>query len=338
MPEPSDEQWLDLHMAFREYCEAKPWEWLDDSNIVTIEHPGWNYKGHAAVLGSGGIEFGLGVYRGDEGLAGYLGSVTGAFDTESSEVLDITNAVSALLADRELLPKEDRDVIRSLGLRYRGRGSWPLFQSAEPGYLPWRLNSDDAAVLAVSLRCMTDLAELVRTGKESLDDSMDDSSLFLTRTFRNGAWINRWEQVISPVPPPVLDYPDLERLRQLAESKPRESETWELSIFYLHVPVREQRGARPHFPVMAMLVHSEFGYLVQSPFMRPDPSDTDRQELLVEALEALPALPSEIVVNAPRLTKLVESVTSPLGIALSVDETPALWAAQEELLDTLEPF
>ena len=86
-----------------------------------------------------------------------------------------------------------------------------------------------------------------------------------------------------------------------------------------------------------MLVHSEFGYLVQSPFMRPDPSDTDRQELLVEALEALPALPSDIVVNAPRLTKLVESVTSPLGIALSVDETPALWAAKEELLDTLEP-
>jgi hypothetical protein len=39
MAEPTSEQWLDLHAAFREYCEAAPWQWFDDADLVAIKHP-----------------------------------------------------------------------------------------------------------------------------------------------------------------------------------------------------------------------------------------------------------------------------------------------------------
>ena len=335
MSEPSPEQWLDLHEAFREYCQAAPWQWFDDTSLVTVEHPAGEDKGYCVVLGNGGIEYGLAVYRGDEGLAGYLALMSGAVEVGSLESLDMTNALSAMLADRDELSKPDRDTIRSLGLRYRGRGQWPLFQNYKPGYLPWRLEADETVFLAMALRCVTDAASQVEKGELTLD-SEDSPELFLTRSLHNGEWHNRWETLLFPMPPPVPDYPDTECLRQLAESKPETGSVWELGIFFLHAPVREERGGRPHFPVSAMLVEADSGFVIPELFTGPGPSDTDRQELLVKILETLPSLPSEIVVSAPRIAQLVEPVTAPLGIALAVDETPALWSVKEELFQFLE--
>ena len=335
MGEPSREQWLELHEAFREYCQAAPWEWFDDLDLITVEHPSAEHKGYCVVLSSGGIEYGLAVYRGDVGLVGYMGLMSGAIDSESEDMIDYTDSVSAILADRDLLPKADRDTIRSLGLRYRGRGQWPLFQAAEPGYLPWRLEADEAVFLAIALRCMTDLTLLVKKGELRLE-RVDGQDQFLTRTFDNGEWLNHWEIIPLPVPPPVPDYPDLERLRRLAEAKPKSGSTWELSIFYLHMPVIERRGERPYFPVLALLVDADSGFAFPELSSESNPPDADRQEMLVKILEALPAMPSEIVVNAPRTAALVESVTAPLGIELSVDETPALWSVQEAFLNTTD--
>ena len=335
MAEPSREQWLELHEAFREYCQAAPWEWFDDFDLITVEHPSVEHKGYCVVLGSGGIEYGLAVYRGDAGLVGYLGLMSGAIDSESEGMIDYTDSVSAILADRELLTKADRDTIRSLGLRYRGRGQWPLFQTAEPGYLPWRLEADEAVFLTIALRCMTDLTSLVKQGEVSLE-RVDGQDQFLTRTFDNGEWLNHWENVRLPVPPPIPDYADSERLRRLAETKSKSGSTWELSISYLHMPISEVRGERPYFPVFALLVEANSGFAFPEIASEPNPPDADRQELLVRILEALPAIPSEITVNGPRTAALVESVTSPLGIELSVDETPALWSVQETLLNTMD--
>ena len=142
-----------------------------------------------------------------------------------------------------------------------------------------------------------------------------------------------------PLPPLAPDFPNMERLRQLAESKSMAVSVWELGIFYLHTPVRrEERGGRPHFPVFALLVHSDSEFLLHEQFMGPGPSDSDRQELLVKLLEAAPVLPSEIVVSTPRTAQLVESVTAPLGIALSVDGTAVLWGIREELFGFLDEY
>ena len=168
-----------------------------------------------------------------------LGAITGAFYPESPEILDYTNTVTAHLADRELLHQEDRNVIRSLGLRYRGRSRWPLFQSAQPGFVPWRLNSGEADFQALSLQCITDLTRLVSQSELSLD-SNDGPGLYLVRKFNSGGWKDEWEPLLFPVPSSITNYPDYERLRQLLGTKQRISGTLELSISHVHVPLQLQ--------------------------------------------------------------------------------------------------
>ncbi len=99
MPEPTSEQWLDLHQAFRDYCESKPWEWMDDTDLVAVEHPFGEYKGYCVVLGGGGIEYGLAVYNGDEGLAGYLEAVSGVNNVRAAHLIEpVTSSLSIQLS------------------------------------------------------------------------------------------------------------------------------------------------------------------------------------------------------------------------------------------------
>ena len=146
--------------------------------------------------------------------------------------------MTALLADRELLHQEDRNVIRSLCLRYCGRGRWPLFLSAQFGFVPWRLNSVEADFLALSLQCIADLTRLVSQGGLSLD-STDGPGLFLVRKF-NGGWQDEWEPLLFPFPSSIANYPDYERLRQLLDTRQRISAARELSISHVHVPLQLQ--------------------------------------------------------------------------------------------------
>ncbi len=159
MSEPTAQQWLDLYGAFKDFCQATPWEWVDDTYVPVIEDPAGQYRGYCVVLGGGGMQYGLAVFMGEEGLAAILALMTGSVDSESADSLYELNTVSAMLADREDLENQDRATIRELGLKYRGRGSWPLFRRTVPGYLPWFLEADEAVFLTMALRYVIDLVE-----------------------------------------------------------------------------------------------------------------------------------------------------------------------------------
>ncbi len=337
MTEPTIEQWLDLHQAFMDYCAATPWLWLGDTDVVAVENPSGEYKGYCAVMGSSEIEYGLSVHIGDEGLAGYLTLMTGDVDPESLEAFYMMRALSAMLADREDLDTADRDVIRGLGLRYRGRGKWPLFRSIATGYMPWRLNSDEAEFLTIALRNVIDIASRTAGGEEVLY-AESDPSLILTRVFRDGAWQDRWEAFMPPRPAePVPDYPDSERLHQLAQSKPRGPLVWELSIFYLQTPIQEERGERPFFPTMILVVDRGSSLILGTEALGAIPSTTQRQGALVRLLEKVSILPSEIVVDSASTANLLEFVTRPLGVKLSVGETPVLDDVKHSLMTFIDP-
>jgi hypothetical protein len=230
------------------------------------------------------------------------------------------NAISAQLGDREHLTQADRDIIRSLGLRYRGRGRWPVFRRAKPGFAPWRLSGDEAVFLTAALQNITDAAARIESGGLDLYGD-EDYSRILTRTLNNGAWQDRWDVFVMPSPRPVPDFPDPERLQRLADSKPQSGNTWEFGYLYIYAPVQEEKGERPFFPLAAFICDQVSKFSLPDQFFGPDPTPTDRQEMLVKLLERLPVVPSEIVVNKARTAQIIEPVTAPLGIQISVGDT-----------------
>ena len=323
MTEPTQEQWLELHDAFKDYCESAPWEWMDDRDVVAILHPSRGYKGYCVILGGGGVEYGLAVYLDDLGLASYLSAITGELEDDDPEGLATMNALAAMRADRNELSQRDRDTIRSLGLRYRGRGRWPFFRSTLPGYVPWYLDGEEAAFLALALRQVNDVATRFKTGMLKLY-SPENDQLILTRFLEGGAWQERWEPLATPELPvqDVPEYSDTGRLEELKTLKTVSSHVWEFDMFHLPFPERLEKGDRPYLPVTAIIADRDSPLCWSKSHPGPNPSAGHRQDLLVGLFEVCPFMPGEIVVDSPVTADLLRPVTEPLEIRLSVGETP----------------
>ncbi len=332
MKEPTRAQWREMHVAFSEFCRAEPWDTLDDTDVIIIEHPSGQYMGYCTIMGASEMEYGLTVFMGDKGLAAYLEL---ALEEPGPRMFDRMNALIATLGDRKELDARERAAMRRLGLRYRGRDKWPIFRSLKSGFLPWRLNEDETLFMTAALRNVVDVVSRIAAGELSLY-RYDDPDRALVRILREGVWRDQWERLMmpdSPAPTPYYTHP--ERLRRIARTKPREASIWEVGISYIHASIQEERESRPYFPTVALIVDSASSLVLGVKALGASPSGEERQNALVELLESVDSLPSEIVVDSEEIALLVASVALQLDIGLSAGRTPALDAARESLLDHL---
>lgn len=87
--------------------------------------------GYCSVMGSGGEFHALGVYRGAKGLLSYRRIRTRNLERDGLGVADDPDVFlgqKALMASFEGsrdVDKRDKKIIQSLGLRFRGKQSWP---------------------------------------------------------------------------------------------------------------------------------------------------------------------------------------------------------------------
>ena len=332
MTEPTTGQWRDLHEAFGEYCRLTPWQWLTDSDLIAIEHPSGEYMGYCTVVGSAGREFGLAVFLGDEGLSYLMALMANEIPPQSPDALVRMNALTAILTDRGALDDADRAIIRKLGLKYRGRGKWPLFRNTTPGFEPWRFEADHAVFMTTAIHNVLDVSSRIARGELSAH-SEEDASLVLNRVLRDGAWRDEWKPFIPPPPPPpVPAYGEPERLRRLADGKPVGTWVWEVSIFIVPAPVQERRGARPYYTTALLVVDSDSGLVLDMRDAGHAPTEAEQQELLVGLLERVEMAPSEIVTATESTARVAHSIFAPLGIRVWIGETPALDDAQQAML------
>ena len=102
---------------------------MANEDLFAIENPNDGEMGYCSILGNGGEEFGLGMFLGEDGYNQYIKLIEGETEPEDIEESLMMRTLSLLFVDRDVLREEDRDIIRSLGLRFRGRNAWPFFRS-----------------------------------------------------------------------------------------------------------------------------------------------------------------------------------------------------------------
>ena len=329
--EPTREQWLALHHAFRRYCEASPWERLTNEDVLAVNDPTGHFKGYCVVLGGGGVAYGLGVYLGDRGLLNYLTTMTSEHEPDGTEELERGLALTAVLGDREELGSEERKAVRDLGLRYRGRGRWPIFRSAIPEHWPWYVNADEARFLTIALDNVRDVAERMGQGILDLYAGRDPGEV-LTRSLRGDTRRDGWE-VLRPAALPVEEHRvDTDRLRTIGGSALVGSAVWEVTASYIPTGVQDRRGDRPYLPTLVMVVEGNSGLILTVRMLGRVPSVAEKYEPVLELLEQTDRLPVAVVCDREDAAALLDPITRALGIGLYVGPTPALDLIKDDLL------
>jgi hypothetical protein len=229
--------------------------------------------------------------------------------------------LQAAFGDRDLLSQKDRDVIRELGLKFRGRQAWPVFRSYRPGFFPWYLEAWEARFLTIALGQAVEVALRFKENSSLLSTS--DEQSYLTRVPRREGDTFVWEDQVVAVPPGepetiriAMDLQALERVKRL----PKSQLTLEMDFFAMEMPMRDT-GDRPIFPYMLLLVDRDSDMILTAELLTPQRGLLQMWgELplkLVYEFERIGVVPKRIAARGPLLIQLLGTLVEELGFEVT---------------------
>jgi hypothetical protein len=322
---PTHDEWHKLYQAAMRLKETAPWKWMAETDLFGVQNPETDELGFVSVMGALGEHLSIGVYLGAEGLYSFWGFQQIGASAPPEAILGMLH-LQASFEDRNELTKKDRDVIKSLGLKFRGRQAWPLFRSYRPGFFPWYLEGWEARFLTLALEQTVEVALRFKENRAMLDTAADDS--YLVRVPREAKGTLVWEDRVVVVPPvdpePISISMDVDALKAV-NRLPRRRYALEIDFFMVPILVGE-RGTRPSYPHMLLVVERESGMVLGSELLTPEPSLEAMWGLvpvtLVYKFANIGIVPTQVRVQSPLLAKLLQLLAEELGFEVKL--TPSL--------------
>ena len=333
---PSIQEWKGLYDAAIEIKKIECWNWMWDSDIFGVQNPANGEIGYCCVMGRAGEHFALAVYLGSEGLDGYLKIQSGEFYLSPVDMLNLQKSLTASFEDRRFLQKEDFQVIKKLGLKFGGHNTWPLFRSYRPGYYPWYLTSEEARYLTLSLLQTIDVSLRFKGNPEMLTSPTENHYLVrVPKKDETGlSWRDVWMEPLPLEKVEIIAEPiDAGRLEEINRRIPQRQGVWEIDFFYFPQAIKEKEE-RPFYPYVTLWVEHNLGLILNQHLGKPAECLSGFQEQFLKFAENINSLPQEILVKKEETFKLLEPITSELGIKLrSVKRLRTLENAQASMFE-----
>jgi len=333
---PTPEQWKQLFEVARHIREVKPWEYMYESELITIMLPGREEPVYCSVMGSGGENYAIGIYPGYESIRRFY-SLAKATGNIAPLVLGLEQSCFACnFGDREEITPEDREVYKALGLRFRGHNEWIYFRTMDPGYIPWYITREQAELLIQVLQNFVMALGHFLGGKIEVNFE-EGETLLRFYSPEKELWLNT---AVKMPPRPVITpklIVDDEMLTASLKKRKRNGASLELEVTYLPVPVQKHKEDRPFFPRMVLLMDSASKLPVgQHMAEKDDRIETDILDMLTAYIEKS-GRPVSINVRDDRAGRYIEDFCRKVNIQLIDDKgVPAVDSLLEGLLSAMD--
>jgi len=324
--EPEARELFDLAIQIK---ELKPWRWMEEIDLIGIENPETGKIGFISVMGRLGEHEAIALYLGAEGLYDFIDLHTDESAT-AHRALEIRH-LQAAFSERKYLEKEDRDLIKQLGLKFSG-GAWPMFRSYRPGYLPWFVTLNEAQFLIHALSQIIEVAKSVRDEAQPFHPTgRVEKDGYLMRVARKEGSALIWEDQVWRIPRPThesvvipIDNATLERLKLLPQTK------LEMEADLILVPARiGKSGQRPLALYLFMIADRDSGFIFGNELITAEDSLTAMHSRLPNSLALMlvqaQIMPQRLLVRSKLLRTVLRSLTQALNIELRhADELPSI--------------
>lgn len=253
---PSLDQWRELYETAAALKKLTPWQQLNDHSFLIVELPEHEEPFYCSVMGMENLVYGIGVYPGNDAFLRL--QLILEEEGHSPHLLMLEQCyLTCQFGDREDMTGEDREVMKSLGLRFRGRNQWPFFRSARPGQFPWFLTADEAKVLQAVLQNFLILFQQFKSGQLTADFEFGEA---LRR--RYDPEVKIWVNEVIPLPSPDMRRAVMVKNdAELTKFKKRKKTKTELEIdsFYLPIPIQENPQEAPFAGHITLIVDHKSG-------------------------------------------------------------------------------
>ena len=333
---PTTKEWKSLYEAARMLKELAPWQWMEDSQVFGVENPETGEIGYCCIMGALGEVLGLLVYLGSEGLALYEGLQSGKITMEDDDLFAGQKCLAITFDDREMLDNKDFAVIKSLGLKFRGRQSWPCFRSHLPGFLPWYLTGTEAQFLELAIRRAMGMAERLREDPDALAPPEKNTYLVDFVAVEDGKPVCRekWHKPTPYESKPVSVSVDDLHLAKIKKGSRNVENALEVDFFYAPFVVHE--GERPFYSYVALYAVHNDQYVLNFCLASHNEFETKFLENLLALLDKIKILPKAIMVRKEAVYEFFKPIAGGLGITLKkVKRLPAIENARDSLMSCM---
>ncbi len=340
MNAPSRETWERLFDAAVRLKDMAPWEWMTEENLFGVVDPDTGEVGFVSVMGALGEHLAVAVYRGAVGLLGFSRLESGEMEDRPEALFEVPQ-IQVSFENRDQLDKDDRQIIKDLGLRFRGRNAWPRFRAFRPGWEPVRPSEPEARFLAVAVEQLLHVAPRVAEDPSILFGP--EPGTFLHRVARKKGRGLRWEdRYLAPpeLPERSIPIPLDPELAETVAALPVGLNEVEVEVSLLPVPVGKRRGER-FYPLLLLVADARTGLVAHVDTLEPaDPFEDTYGELpqaLLEGFARMGQRPRRVRVRPGLLGPILKAVREELPW-LQVEEAevlPAADAAREALVSHL---
>jgi hypothetical protein len=331
---PSTREWENLYQVAIEFKRIECWNWMWDSDLFGVQNPVSGEIGYCCVMGRLGEHLALAVYLGTEGLKGYLKIQSGEIRPSSPDALHTQKCLMVSFEDRKFLQKKDLQTIKTLGLEFRGRNSWPLFRSYRPGYYPWYLTSEEAKFLTLALYQAIDVSLHFKDNPEMLTPPIENQYLVRLPEKKKDSlsWRDEWLEPHPLEKTEIVAQPlDVNLLERINKTIAQRQGTWEIDFFYSPEAVKEKEE-RPYYPYVILWADHHSGLILHFHLAGSTKGLSKIPEQFMKLAEKIKSLPQEILVKKEETFKLLVPITRRLGIKLrDVERLMALEEAQTSM-------
>ena len=316
--------------------DLKPWRWMEETDLIGIENPETGEIGFISVMGSLGEHEAVALYLGAEGLYEFIDLHTD--DSSTAQRVLENRHLQAAFSERKYLEKEDRDLIKQLGVKFSGKRAWPMFRSYRPGYLPWFVTPNEARFLIHALSQIIAVAKSVRDEAQPFHPTgRVEKDGYLMRVSRKEGSALIWEDQVWRIARPqrkavkvVVDAVTLERLKGLRQSQLE----LEVDLFLAPASIGKKRGQRPLAVYALMIADSDSGFILGTDVMTAQDSLPEMHartpNSLAQMLVQAEIRPQKLVVRSELLRTLLKPFAQALNIELRLqDELPSIDEAAE---------
>lgn len=328
--EPAAQEWARLYKLSQELSEMKPWEDFADVELVTLEMPD-EQRVYVTIMGQGGETYGISFYEGLEGLWDFSLIAGGEqMDIPMEYIMFIQNNLTCYFSDREELSREELQLIRELGLKFRGRNKWPQFVSMKEGYFPYPPDQEEVQRMTVYMEALIGAVTLFRAARPKVDYDASESFVY---TWDEASGSGRGKVEALPQERLGWEVPELLDLEvQRLKKAKRTQETIEVDLFFLHAALQDEQAGRPANVRALLIADHRSGMLLDHATALPGEAPRVMMERVLQYILDRGA-PARIMTRNPMMASYLEEICEISSIELTQDwSLPAIDEAMDSFL------
>lgn len=264
------EEWRKLYGYATTVKEIKPWNDFGNLDLISLQFTDEEEPVYICILGKGGDTFGIACYQGLSGLNDFTMLI-------QRECLGLTveyamfsqNNLTCYWGNRDEISKEQYDIIKQLGYKYRGRDNWLYFVSYKAGYFPYNLDNREVKLITKYLEKLIDAVNWYRNNAIEVEFDKNKSFHFYYDD-KAGEWKGKSMKLpVVNFSYSILKLNDKELIDSIKKSKKSKC-SLEADLIYLGAAVNDKKYERPANPQICILADHKQGMVLDCQMAGPD--------------------------------------------------------------------